>query len=129
MHTSGLVGYKAQRARQPLNALRSLPDYPIFEDEKFKASGEKSEEQEITLKDRVTNIIATNFICEQLKSKFTKIHITGQTGDTETARNTGTKICLLTLLRPFKAHNCYLKRSTPIRNKPDMSINFYSFKV
>ena len=50
-----------------LNARRALPVYPVFEDEKSKASDEKSVKRKIALKksDR-TNIIARNFVWEQL---------------------------------------------------------------
>ena len=48
-----------------LNARWALPIYPVFEDEKSKASDEKSVKRKIALKktDR-TNIIATNFVWE-----------------------------------------------------------------
>ena len=50
-----------------LSARWTLPVYPVFEDERSKASDEKSVKRKIALKktDR-TNIIATNFVWEQL---------------------------------------------------------------
>ena len=56
--------WKAPRA---LNARWVLPVYPVFEDEKSKASDEKSVKRKIALKKTdKTNIIATNFVWEQL---------------------------------------------------------------
>ena len=56
--------WKALRA---LNARWALPVYPVFVDEKSKASHEKSVKQKIALKKtNRTNIIATNFVWEQL---------------------------------------------------------------
>ena len=51
-------------ALKALNARWALPVYPAFEDKKSNASDEKSHKKTT---DR-TNIIATNFVWEQLKS-------------------------------------------------------------
>ena len=58
-------------ALRALNARLAPPVYPVFEDEKSKTSDEKPAKRKIALKktDR-TKLIATNFVWEQLKSKF-----------------------------------------------------------
>ena len=62
--------WKALRA---LKARWALPVYPVFEDEKSKASDKKIDRAKNRIKktDR-TNIIATNFVWEQLKKNFRK---------------------------------------------------------
>ena len=58
--------WKALRA---LNTHLALPVYPVFEDEKSKASDEISVKRKIALKKTdSTNIIAANFVWEQLMS-------------------------------------------------------------
>ena len=49
-----------------------LPVYPIFEEEKSKASDEKSVVKNRIKKTNRTNIIATNFVREQLIYTFRK---------------------------------------------------------
>ena len=44
------------------NALQSLPVYPVFDDEKSNGSDKKSVKEKSHKKDRITNVITTNFV-------------------------------------------------------------------
>ena len=61
-HTWKLASWKALR---DLNARRTLPIYPVSEDEKSNWSDEKSVKWKVAEKTNKTNIIATNFLWEQ----------------------------------------------------------------